>query len=61
MFVALVLRRPDAAEQTEISDSLCTVGDVIQVGDSRWLVVAEEPPDRVGITARYVCVPAESP
>jgi hypothetical protein len=56
--VELVLRR-DGGDEVCLHDGTVQVGAVIQVNESFWMVAAEEEAERVGVSARYLCVPAD--
>lgn len=58
--VTVVLRRADAPDDVQIHHHELALGDLLVTAEGRWRVVAREPADRVGVSARYICVPTDS-
>jgi hypothetical protein len=54
LYEVLLLR--DDEPELRLTDRALTIGETLPIGEERWLVQREEPPERADATARYVCV-----
>jgi hypothetical protein len=57
LYEVRLIREDD--EETRLTDWPLIIGETLSIGEERWLVQREAPPERWDATTQYICVPAE--
>ena len=57
LYEVLLLREDD--HETRLTDRPLQIGETVSIGEERWLVQSEAPPERRDAATQYICVPAE--
>jgi hypothetical protein len=57
LYEVLLLREDDY--ETRLTDQPLQIGETVSIGQERWLVKSEAPPERADAATQYICVPAE--
>jgi hypothetical protein len=58
LYEVLLLREDD--HETRLTDRPLQIGETVSIGEERWLVQREAPPERGDAATQYICVPAET-
>jgi hypothetical protein len=58
LYEVLLIRNDE--HETRLTDHELQVGEMVSIGEERWLVRSEAPPERADAAARYVCVRADA-
>jgi hypothetical protein len=56
LYEVLLLRGDDY--ETRLTDRPLPIGETVSIGQERWLVQREAPPERGDAATQYICVPA---
>jgi hypothetical protein len=54
LYEVLLLR--DDEQELRLTDQSLSVGETVALGEERWLVQREDPPERGDAAARFVCI-----
>jgi hypothetical protein len=57
LYEVLLLREDD--HEMRLTDRPLQIGETVSIGEERWLVKSEAPPERRDSATQYICVPAE--
>jgi hypothetical protein len=57
LYEVLLLR--DDERETRLTDHALEIGTSFPVGEERWIVQSEAPPERSDAATRYICVRAK--
>jgi hypothetical protein len=58
LYEVLLIRNDES--ETRLTDQELHVGETVSIGEERWLVHSDAPPERADAAGRYVCVPADA-
>jgi hypothetical protein len=54
LYEVLLLREDE--HELRLTDRALQIGETLPIGEERWLVQSEEPPERPDAAVRYICI-----